>query len=240
MKPKVILPFFPGTNCHHEMAHAFALAGAEPEIVLLSSLVVGRRRLTDADLIGLAGGFSFGDHFGSGRVAAYELVHRFRDQLLLARERRIPMLGICNGFQILVAAGLLPGDGPVGEPNAILDLNLSAKFEHWGNTRVVLHEPSGINCVWTKGMDGVSMRLPVAHGEGRIVGDGKWSIVGTYGTNEGVAEYPTSPNGSPVAGICDPTGVIAGFMPHPERRVDELHGGSQGLLIYSVGVESVM
>src|SRR3989344_5188308 len=102
-KPKALVLWFPGTNCHHEMMRAFKLAGADSHLVLLKSLLEGKRRLTEADLIGIPGGFSFGDHFGSGRVAALELVAWFLDQLLELKERQVPILGICNGFQILVA-----------------------------------------------------------------------------------------------------------------------------------------
>jgi len=242
MKPRALVLWFPGTNCHHEMMQAFEKAGARAELALLNVLQQGKQKITDADLIGIPGGFSFGDHFGAGRVAAFELVSRFREQLLDVRLKKIPIIGVCNGFQILAATGLLPGSGEIDEPIAILDLNLSARFEHWGNTRMVLHEPVGVECVWTSGMDGLPMRLPVAHGEGRLVGgkdSAHWKVVGTYGTDEGTADYPASPNGSPIAGICDASGTIAGFMPHPERRIDDLHGGSLGLLIFQAGVAAV-
>ncbi len=238
-KPIVFVLWFPGTNCHKEMARAFERVGATATIVLIKELIDGRRTLTDCDILAFPGGFSFGDHFGSGRVAAFDLVRRFGDQLAAAREKRIPMLGVCNGFQILVAAGLLPGDGPIGEPTALLDVNISGRFEHWSETRVVLRDPG--DCLWTRGLDGLTVTMPVAHGEGRLVGPQpeRWRVMATYGTAEGTADYPTSPNGSPIAGICDKTGEVCGLMPHPERRIDVLHGGEGGLAIFGNGVSAV-
>ncbi len=239
IKRTVFVLWFPGTNCHKEMARAFSKAGANVEIVLLQQLIEGRRKLTDCDIIGCPGGFSFGDHFGSGRVAAFDLVQRFGDQLAAAREKHIPMFGTCNGFQMLVAAGLLPGDGEIGTPTALLDANLSARFEHWSETKVVLHDPG--NCLWTAGLDGREVVMPVAHAEGRLVGPHpeRWRVMATYGTAEGTTDYPASPNGSPYAGICDASGEVCGLMPHPERRIDALHGGDGGLAIFQAGVDAV-
>lgn len=232
MKPKALILWAPGTNCHREMALAFELAGAQAEIVLLNQLLRGRRRLTEADLIGLPGGFSFGDHFGAGRVAALDLACRLRDQLLELRHKRVPMLGICNGFQILVAAGLLPGDGAIGQATALLDLNASARFEHWINITICLREPPAVKSIWTDGLAELTMKLPIAHGEGRPVSAG--------GDEQVIATYPAvSPNGGVIAAICDRSGVIAGFMPHPERQVAERQGGTDGLRIFKAGVRAV-
>ncbi|MEK7073469.1 MAG: phosphoribosylformylglycinamidine synthase subunit PurQ [Patescibacteria group bacterium] len=238
-KPTVCVLWFPGTNCHQEMKRAFEMAGANVQIVLLQEIINGRRTLTDCDIIGFPGGFSFGDHFGSGRVAAFDLVSRFADQLRAAREKHVLMLGVCNGFQILVAAGLLPGDGEIGTPTALLDANLSARFEHWSETKVVLRDPG--NSLWTRGLDGREVIMPVAHAEGRLVGPTpeRWRVMATYGTPEGTADYPASPNGSPIAGICDASGEVCGLMPHPERRINALHGGDGGLAIFEAGVNAV-
>jgi phosphoribosylformylglycinamidine synthase len=237
-KPRALVLWTPGTNCHEEMVFAFSEAGAIAEIVTLNQLS-GNRSLCEGDLIGLPGGFSYGDHFGSGRVAALDFCLRFQDQLLEALERKIPMIGICNGFQILVAMGLLPGGGSVENPTAALDFNLRGNFEHWHDVKLVLYEPEGSDSVWTKGLAGQVISVPVGHGEGRLVTDEPVRVIATYGTAGGDASYPASPNGCPVAGISDSSSLIMGMMPHPERRVDDLHGGSGGLLIFQSGVNAV-
>lgn len=237
-KPRAIIPWVPGTNCHLETQRALELAGARPEVLPLKLCLLGRRRLDEADLIIWPGGFGHGDHFGTGRVQAIDLRLRLSDQLSRVLERRIPMLGICNGFQVLTAAGLI-GAGPAREPTVALDFNQSANFEHWYNVTVYLHEPK-VRCIWTKGLEGVPIVIPTAHGEGRPVGDlDRLHITGTYGTEEGTKEYPASPNGSHIAAACDATGLIMGIMPHPDRRVDKLRGGDDGLAIFRNGVDAV-
>lgn len=237
MKPTALIPWFPGTNCHGEMARAFEVAGAKAEIIPHRLLLDGMRHLTECDLVGLAGGFSFGDHLGAGRIAAHELRACMLDQLQALMAKGTPIIGVCNGFQILVAAGLLPGSELVGDPTALLDLNLSGRFEHWSNGTVTVHEVAA--CPWTEKLGGMEMKLPWAHAEGRLVGNAEsFQVAVTYGqAPEGEETYPTSPSGSRVAGIA--AGPIFGLMPHPERRIDDLHGGSDGLKIFEAGVRAV-
>jgi phosphoribosylformylglycinamidine synthase len=241
-RPIVHVLYSPGTNCHFETLDAFRLAGADPRLCLLTDdLIRGRRRLANCDLIALPGGFSFGDHIAAGRIFAIDLVYRLKDQLLETRQKNIPTIGICNGFQVLVNTGLLPGAAGNGRADALLDRNRAAVFvSRWVN----LHVASGTPCLWTRGLEGRRLRMPTAHGEGcLLVPDGfdDRNTVFRYGTPGGTAEYPANPNGSPFgrAGICDPTGTVLGLMPHPERAVYPWLGSEDGLDIFRAGVTSV-
>ena len=240
--PKVSVMYAPGTNCHFELIEAFRLAGADASVTLLTTdLITGRKTLAGCDILALPGGFSFGDHIAAGRIFALDLVHRLRDQLLEVRRRRIPIIGICNGFQVLVNTGLLPGTGDIGLPNALLDRNRVATFvSRW----VTLFAQKGSGCVWIRGLEGRSFRMPTAHGEGRLLlpdsFDEKQTVF-RYGTAKGTEDFPANPGGSPAgrAGICDPSGLVLGLMPHPERAVFPWLGSEDGLAVFKAGVEAV-
>lgn len=241
MRPKVNILYAPGNNCHHELAEAFRLAGGDPAFILLTDdLIGGKIRLMDCDILAMPGGFAFGDHVGAGRIVAVDLLYRLRDQLLEVRDKKIPTLGICNGFQFLILTGLLPGNGEIGEAKALLDRNASASFEsRWVD--VVVQKT---NSIWTQGLEGECLHVPVAHGEGRLRFSDDFDDAQTalrYGTPEGAMDYPANPNGSPGgrAGICDPTGLIIGMMPHPERAIYPWLGSADGLKLFQAGVEAV-
>ncbi|MBN1779800.1 phosphoribosylformylglycinamidine synthase I [bacterium] len=237
MKPRVFILYAPGNNCHHETAQAFQMAGAEPEIVHLTADLIGRKkRLIDCDIVAIPGGFSFGDHLAAGRLFALDLVFRLKDMLMEVREKHIPMIGICNGFQVLVNTGLLPGTGNIGEPASILDRNSSALFESRWITLSVEEAP----CLWTQGLNGEQLRMPVAHGEGRL------RLPRDFNENLCVFRYdqdnyPDNPNGSAMsrAGICDPAGRILGLMPHPERAIYPWNESEDGLKLFRQGVRAV-
>lgn len=215
-RPRVLIPVALGTNRDGDLARAFELAGAEADRVPLTALRSGEHRLSDYQLLAIPGGFSYGDALGAGRLFGLDLAGWFGDQLREAADRGMPMFGVCNGFQALVRAGLLPG----GEDRAVLTANDSERFE----CRWVELEPTSAS-VWTADLPG-PIRCPVAHGEGKFVAEDLDALADRVafryrGSDDGVAGYPANPNGSvgDVAGVTDPTGRIIGLMPHPENHV---------------------
>jgi len=228
--------YAPGTNCHEETAAAIELAGGNAELVLLKDLIGGDRRLDDYQAAVVPGGFSYGDHLGAGRIFATMLVARLRDQLVRFLDSRKPLLGICNGYQVLTEAGILPGRTPGERTMALLE-NQSARFEDRKVRMIVSSE----KCVWTEGLAGQVLDMPSAHGEGRpmFCASGPSSTtraVFHYGDEHGHAtmDYPDNPNGSPgaVAGITDESGLVLGLMPHPERASLPAHYSQDGLRIF--------
>ncbi len=251
------------------MCRAFDTAGAAPDLVHIGRLIDDPSRLGAYDLIGLPGGFSYGDDVASGRVFAAHLRERLYPALREAAMRGAPMIGACNGFQILVQVGLLPGPTKAGEwPNtppaqtcALTD-NASARFtDRWVRFEV----PANTRCVWTKGLAGPTragyapeaMALPIAHGEGRFVADSPATLAALHASGQVAALYSPddNPNGSEgdIAGICDASGLIFGLMPHPERylewtnhpfwtRLDERvrTGDTPGLAMFKSAVGHVM
>lgn len=217
-RPRVLVLSAPGTNRDGELASAFELAGATAEIRLLSRL---RREPDDwsgYQIVAVPGGFSHGDALGAGRLLGLDLVTWFGDRLRSHIERGRPVIGICNGFQALVRAGLLPG---TDEP-AVLAHNRSGRFE----CRWVELLPAPVS-PWTAPLQG-PLRCPVAHGEGRWVGpvdSAAFRYAEPKGTGAAGGAYPANPNGSDddVAGVVDATGLVLGLMPHPEDHVLARH-----------------
>ena len=225
-KVRVAVLKAPGTNCDGETLYAFEQAGALPELVWLDDLKQGTKKLDDYQILAIPGGFSYGDDLGAGKLAANELKSILSDSLGRFLQQQKLVIGICNGFQVLVKAGILPG-GKLGAAQEVtLAWNDSGKFED----RWVYLRPEFNVCIWTQGME-ESIELPVAHGEGKFLTKdqtaleqllGFGQIVLHYADPEGrEAGYPWNPNGSVwnIAGICDPSGRVFGLMPHPERHV---------------------
>jgi phosphoribosylformylglycinamidine synthase I len=222
---KALVITAPGINCDGELAHAFEAAGARPERVLLSTLARDPSRIAHADLIGLPGGFSFGDDIAAGRIMGALMRREVYPALRDAAARGVPIICPCNGFQIAVQAGLLPGPAGAAWPDeaspasvALLQ-NQGARFvDRW--TRVEI--PAATVCVWTHGLacESPDDMLPSAHGEGRFFTDAA-TMARLEAGGQIALRYSCDENfnGSmgAVAGICDPSGVIFGLMPHPER-----------------------
>ena len=223
-KPKVLILRTAGTNCDAETDTAFQLAGAETALVHIQNLISGKVNLTDYQILALPGGFSYGDDIAAGILLAIEMKHKLTEALNRFVTDRKLVIGICNGFQVLVRTGLLPGtpvsdsDTPQLAQRSTLTMNTSARFE----CRWVDLETQKSPCVFTKGIK-PRVYLPVAHAEGRFTAPE--DVLAELEANNQVvfryaeSEYPINPNGSDanIAGICDATGRIFGLMPHPER-----------------------
>ena len=231
--PRVIVLRAPGTNCDEETVHAWNLAGARAESLHVGRLLEAPDALDAFQILTIPGGFSYGDDLGAGRILGTHMARGLGDALRRFHDRGGLLLGICNGFQVLVRCGLLPGDGD-GKGDAAgaatLAHNDSARFEaRWVN---LLPRPGVTPFVaFTEPIE-----LPVAHGEGRFLAanpeamdalDAAGRIPLKYADAQGrpTQDYPANPNGSllAAAGVCDATGRVFGLMPHPERFVSPLH-----------------
>ena len=255
---KVIVLRTAGTNCDNETKFAFEQAGAQAELVHINEIVRKEKHLSEYQILAIPGGFTYGDDIASGKILANELKYKFFPEVKKFIQDGKLIIGICNGFQVLVKAGILPGDGM----SATLSLNDSAKFEdRWVYLKIQELNSKNQKCIWTKDLPEI-IRLPVAHGEGKFIAEDKSvlnrlsennQIVFQYCDQQGeLAGYPDNPNGSilNIAGICDETGRIFGLMPHPERHFaqsqdparlrlkDKVHL-SDGALIFRNGVEYV-
>ena len=223
-RPKVLILRTAGTNCDAETDTAFQLAGAQTALVHIQNLISGKVNLTDYQILAIPGGFSYGDDIAAGILLAIEMKHKLTNAIRQFVTDGKLILGICNGFQVLVRMGLLPGVSASGNgapemtQRATLAMNTSVKFE----CRWVDLETQKSPCVFTKGIK-PRVYLPVAHAEGRFTAP--TDVLADLEANKQVvfryaeSEYPKNPNGSDadIAGICDATGRIFGLMPHPER-----------------------
>lgn len=217
MTPTALIIRTAGTNCDRELAHAFHLAGAETRTVHLNELIAQPALLDETNLVGVPGGFSYGDDIAAGRIFANRLRQHLLEPFQAAIARGVPMIGPCNGFQVMAKMGLLPE--PTGVQVVTLAENTCGRFmDKWVPVETV---PESV-CIWTKGLD--RYELPVAHGEGRFVVRDE-AVLERLKANGQIAlryQHPFNPNGSTddIAGICDPTGLVLGLMPHPERYID--------------------
>ena len=212
----------PGTNCDVETTFAFQQAGAVVTSVHINQLIHREQLLADYQIIVIPGGFTYGDDITAGKVLANKLQLKLGGDVEKFMKNGGLILGICNGFQVLVKAGILPQLPDGGSPPLTLTTNDSGKFEcRWVHLDVNKESP----CIFTKGID--SMHLPIAHAEGKVVTDPEalptLNAVLYYTDEQGntSADYPHNPNGSVgnIAGICDASGRIFGLMPHPERYI---------------------
>ena len=233
--PPILIPHASGTNRDDEAAQAVRLAGGDPRIVHVNALREGRVSFADHAAVLLPGGFSYGDALGAGGRLALELRTWFADELAAVVGAGRPVLGICNGFQVLVKAGLLPGPADATREVTLTE-NASGHFEcRWVTLRVEPEVGSG----WLSTIAGTVIRCPVAHGEGRLATtdaattealqrDGRVAfrylaagVAPDGGHDPAGGRYPANPTGSvaDIAGLCDHSGTVVGLMPHPEDHV---------------------
>lgn len=264
MKPRALILHATGTNRDLDAAAALELAGALPEVVHINLLRSSERRFEDYQMLVVPGGFSYADALGAGRLFALDLTNYFAEQVQAFVAAGKPVIGICNGFQALVKAGILPTppaeQTKSGEILATLTFNAQGHFE----CRWVRLLPRSQRCLWTRGLD-EPILCPVAHGEGNFVLANPEQLAELQ-RNEQVAlvyagpdghpaagSYPYNPNGSlaDIAGVCNPEGNVLGLMPHPENHIydyqhpnhtrgeSRFRPGGLGLKLFKNGVEYI-
>lgn len=234
--PKVLILRTAGTNCDYETQYAFEKAGAKVEVVHINVLLANRKLLKDYQILALPGGFTYGDDVSAGKILANQIKYNLGEDITTFIHEKKLILGICNGFQVLTKANLLPScDLPRNnsiqgdqQQEATLTFNDSNKFEdRWVYLKICSHKSIFID------NEHISiLYLPVAHGEGKFITRDE-SVLNKITTNHQIifkyvnergeeTGYPWNPSGSVknIAGICDSTGQILGMMPHPERYVD--------------------
>ena len=230
---RVIVLRTAGTNCDGETKYAFERAGATADPVHINQLIRGEVSLMDYHILAIAGGFSYGDDISAGKILASELSNKLGDQMTkFVADGRLA-IGICNGFQVLVKTGFLPGAFPGNgdSPRAALTTTLFNNNCGSYQCRWVYLKPSENSpCVFTSGIDEI-IYLPVAHAEGKLIFDGEETRKAVWKNNMAVFQYtdpdgrpgpfPVNPNGSvdDIAGLCNATGRVFGLMPHPERHI---------------------
>lgn len=249
--PRALIVRAAGTNCDAELDRALRLAGANTETIHLDKLAAHPGRIDRAAIIAFPGGFSFGDDVASGRIFAMRIRIALAGKLHAAVNRGACIIGICNGFQILVQAGLLPGGQ---SRSAALTANAESRFiDRWVPVEINQNSP----CVWTRGLTDLggphTAILPIANGEGRFAAD-QPTLERIEADNLVAIRYTETVNGSAnrIAGITDPTGRVLGLMPHPERYTDwnrhpfwtrltaeQTAGDPPGLKLFENAVEAV-
>lgn len=233
IKPEICVLKTDGINCEEEMAHAFTVSGASVQIIHVNELRDGSKRLENSQVLGLPGGFSHGDDVAAGKILAVELTSRLSDQIQRFVDAKKPILGVCNGFQALVRTGLLP-NRTLGEQQATLAHNeIGHLVCRWVDLAPLL---STCQFFQPEDFDEATFPIQTAHGEGNYIsppGDmsdliENGQLVFQYANPNNLSQlaiYPHNPNGSEygIAGICDPSGLILGMMPHPERSITAFH-----------------
>lgn len=220
MDVKVLILTGDGVNCENETGHAFKMAGADPSIFHINELEKNPDLINNFDIMALPGGFSFGDELGSGKVFSLKLEKYLGDRLHKFIANKKPIIGICNGFQILTKLGLL---NPDWDQFGLARNNSGNFIDKWVDINVTSAQQG--TSIWLKGIE--ELRLPIRHGEGRFITMASVEKLITNGHS--LLTYSgDNPNGSThaIAGISDASGLVFGLMPHPEAAVkEELYPG---------------
>lgn len=219
LKPKALILRAPGTNCDVETAFAFEMVGVSAERVHINRIIESPTLLDEYQIFCIPGGFSFGDDIAAGRILANQILNRLSDAVESFRSSDKLVLGICNGFQVLVKTGFLTPPDEDGL-TATLTWNDSGRFiDRWVRLR-----SSGDQCVFLRGLN--EIYLPIAHAEGRFVAKDEQTLDAMESAGQLALRYESNgssdnPNGSSrdIAGICDQSGRVFGLMPHPERHI---------------------
>ena len=225
--PRVLVLRAPGTNCDFETAYAFQRAGAETQRIHINRILENPDLTKDFQILCIPGGFSYGDDVAAGRILANQMRNHLADLMQEFKTSDKLLLGICNGFQVLIKSGILLDDNENGDPPATLCWNDHGRYED----RWVHLKTTSDKCVFLRGLD--QIYLPIAHAEGRFVMDGEQvatslvsngqlALAYTTPAGEDATGFPDNPNGAElnVAGVCDTSGRVFGLMPHPERFID--------------------
>lgn len=227
VRPKILVLRVAGTNCDLETEWAFNLAGGKVNRVHINRIIENKKILKDYQVLVFPGGFAYGDDIAAGKVLANQIRYKLWEEIQDFINSKKIIIGICNGFQVLVKAGILPW---IGKQVVTLSWNNSARFEdRW----VYLKVENSVS-PFLKGLPEI-IRLPVAHAEGKFITEkkeilkkinDKKMVMFRYCNEKGdLAGYPFNPNGSfeNIAGICNETGLVFGMMPHPERCILKYH-----------------
>ena len=217
-KPNVLILRAPGTNCDAETAFAFERVGAATETLHVNRLLERPKLFQQFQVLCIPGGFSYGDDIGAGKILGNQMQHHLADEMLRFRDDGRLILGICNGFQVLMKSPVLLDKDDSATPPATLTWNESGQYyDGW-----VRLEVKGSKSVFLKGIE--RMYLPIAHAEGQFVTRDEQTLQSLDAAGQLPLRYVAedNPNGSMahVAGVCDSTGRVLGLMPHPERHID--------------------
>lgn len=242
MNPKILVLRTAGTNCDNETVNVFNYLGAETKAVHINSLERKEVSLQDFHALVLPGGFADGDYISSARILANKIAFNLREEIEKFLEEKKLILGICNGFQALVKSGLLNASGEHFKQEMSLIENDSGHFQdEW----ITMKNAGASHSIWTRNIE--SVYCPINHGEGKLVMPQE-ILKQLYEKDLVVFKYESNPNGSvdSIAGLCDSTGRICGFMPHPEKNVysitnpqstrTEMPFEGQGIQIFRNGV----